>query len=318
PFYTDMRSLFGEYQWRMSDTWTMFLGGRYDWHNYLPDHMFSPRAALVWTPNEKDTIKMMWTKSNRVGNDSTLREGYLLNQADSSVSDHTDVETIETYELRYERQHTKRLWLASSLFYNIHNPVGWSGSTTTKEAILGEMRSIGFELEAAYHTDRLRVIFSHGYTKLVGYSQGKTVQWTALTAAGQEYGMDFAGWDNHVSKLRVEYDLTEKWSVDGSLQVLWGSPGKSDFVDWRREVLGLQDDHIYRGGIFLNLGLQCKANENLLVRFDAYNVLGFIDKDYNAYKVLSDGDTAANGGTLQQQEYITASPAFGVSATYKF
>lgn len=311
PFFTDLTSVFAEHQWRMTEDLTSFLGGRVDWHNYMPGYVFSPRAALVWTPTKKDTIKLMYTKSTRLGNDSTLRQGYLQHAADSSASDQTDVETLEAYELRYERQHTQKLWLASSLFYHIHNPIGWGGSA---ETTLGEMKSVGIELEAAYRTDRMRIIFSHSYTKLLSYKQGKDVEWTALSAAGNGYGMNYANWDNHVSKLRAEYDVTKKVSVDGSVQVLWGSPGKEDFADWRREALAQNDKHIYKGAIFLNLGAQYKATENLLIRFDAYNILGFFDRDINALKSLSE----QGHDDINTEEYNTVAPAFGVSVTYKF
>jgi iron complex outermembrane receptor protein len=314
PFYTDLTSFMGEYQWRMSDAWTMFMGGRLDWHNYLPDMMFSPRAALVWTPTKEDTIKLMYTESSRANTDSTLRAGYLANQLNPTSPDQTDVETLEAYELRYERQHTDKLWLAGSLFYHIHNPVAW-GDTTSGGRILqlGEMKSIGVEAEAIYRTDRTRIIFSHSYVNLLSYDQASNVTKQYYTAAGMGFGsMDFASFDNHSTKLRAEYDVTNRLSIDGSVQVLWGCPGKKGWVEVQQQYWPdpsiPQSKAMYNGGAFLNLGAQYKANKNLLVRFDAYNILGFLDKDINAVKVHTEGN----------EEYWTVSPAFGVSVTYTF
>ncbi len=312
PFYTDLISFMGEYQWRMSDAWTMFLGGRLDWHNYISDKLFSPRAALVWTPDEKNTVKLMYTKASRANTDSVLRQGYILHEADNSRSDQTDVETLEAYELRYERQHTDKLWLASSLFYHIHNPVAWGDTATGGRVLqLGEMKSIGYELEAIYRTDRMRIIFSHSYTKLRSFSQASGITKQYYSAAGMGFGsMDFSNYDNHSTKLRVEYDVTERLSIDGSMQVYWGCPGKKGWVEVQQQWWGgvTHSKPMYNGGAFLNLGVQYKANKNLLVRFDAYNILGFIDKDYNAVKVHTEGN----------EEYWTVAPAFGVSVTYTF
>ncbi|MFA5292008.1 MAG: TonB-dependent receptor plug domain-containing protein [Phycisphaerae bacterium] len=330
PFCTDLKSFMGEYQWRMSEAWTMFLGGRIDWNNYLHNMMPSPRAALVWTPTEEDTIKLMYTRSCRSNYDETLRAGYLANQA-IGKPDLADFETIDSYELRYERQQTQKLWLAGSVFYNIQEPMGWGGRSQEEidtgigngsQKPLGRMRSIGAELEATYRTDRMRITFSHAYTKLLSYSPASNVEWTGLTAAGQGYGMNFANFDNHCTKLRAEYDVTDRLSVDGSIQVDWGCPGKKDFVAWRRSLghylnpgdpgyaRWINDQHIYNGGAFLNLGAQYKASKNLLVRFDAYNILGFFKKDFNAVKSFSD--------RWSNEEYNIVSPAFGVSVTYTF
>ena len=311
-FYTDLTSFMGEYQWRMSDAWTMFLGARLDWHNYLPDKkkMFSPRAALVWTPDKKNTVKLMYTESSRANTDSTLRQGYILHEADNTVSDRTDVETLKAYELRYERQHTNKLWLAGSLFYHIHNPVAY-GDTASGGRImqLGTIRSIGAEFEASYRTDRMRIIFSHSYTKLLGFSLAGNVTKQYYTGGGVT---DFASYDNHSTKLRAEYDVTSRLSIDGSVQVYWGCPGKRGWIKEQQQYWGADgvrnSKTMYDGGAFLNLGAQYKANKNLLVRFDAYNIMGFFDKDINAVKVHTEGN----------EEYWIVSPAFGVSVTYTF
>ncbi|MBN1844978.1 MAG: TonB-dependent receptor plug domain-containing protein [Sedimentisphaerales bacterium] len=317
PFYTDLQSILGEYQWRLADAVTLFVGGRLDWHNYLSDELFSPRAALVWSPTEKDIVKLMYTRSSRANNDSTMRQGYLNHRADPTQEDLADIETIDAYELRYERQHSNALWLAGSLFYHFHEPMAWGGRLPPalldngSQKPLGPMQSIGAELETVYRVDdRMRVIFSHSYTKLLKYKQEDTVEWQPFTG-GPGYNDDYAHWDDNVTKLHAEYDLTPSVSMDGSLGVLWGSPGKSDFVKWRRTLAPPNTDKdIYDGGVFLSLGVQYQASENLLVRFDAYNILGFIDKDINAVKSLSD--------RWATEEYNTVAPAFGVSLSYTF
>ncbi len=57
---TNLYSVFGEHQWSINEKWTSFIGGRIDDHTYT-DEMLSPRAAIVFTPNDKDTYKLMWS-----------------------------------------------------------------------------------------------------------------------------------------------------------------------------------------------------------------------------------------------------------------
>jgi hypothetical protein len=61
---TNLYSFLGEYQWNINDKWTTFVGARLDDHTYTR-LLFSPRAAVVHTPTDKDTFKFMWARSVR-------------------------------------------------------------------------------------------------------------------------------------------------------------------------------------------------------------------------------------------------------------
>lgn len=307
PFHTNLISTLGEYQVRICHEVTAFLGGRVDWHNYI-HNIFSPRAAVTWMPTERDTLKLMFTKSARTNHDTMLREGYINNLADANEPLRDDVETIKTYELRYERQQTEQTWLAGGIFYNFHKPVAWAGSAA-KVAPLGEMQSIGAEVEAIYQGKGKRLIFSHSYVNLCSYSADPCATWQIYTASQFGYGDDFAHWDDHVTKIRGELDLNDQWSVDGSVQLLWGSRGKKDWVVYRQNKPAA-DQHIYEGGYFLNLGIQYEPSEVLLLRVDGYNLLGFIDRDHNAIKSVSED--------WLSEEYNILTPAVGVSAVCRF
>ena len=51
PWTTQTYSILGEDQWQINDEWTTFLGARWDKNTYT-HWMFSPRAAIVYTPSE--------------------------------------------------------------------------------------------------------------------------------------------------------------------------------------------------------------------------------------------------------------------------
>jgi len=309
---TNLYSILGEHQWTISDQLTSFIGGRVDRHTHTVE-MFSPRASLVYTPNKKDTYKIMWARSVRANYEEEMKF-----QADSGGGV-SDPEKLDSFELRYERQHSKNLDFAASIFvhYNLEliawSQVGQEGSSTT----LGEQEEYGCELEASYHTDKTRLIISHGYTKLHDFelAPGKN---TLTTAKPYGYGDDLANWSNHITKLTARHKLDERWTLDGSLRIYWGFPGMRDYCHYRKNptdkanrndypVMEPGWNRGYRGNYYLNLGLQYQPKENLTFRVDGYNLLGIFNKDLNKRNYYgSYGDFRSHAA------------AVGVSVTYKF
>ncbi|MCG8684484.1 MAG: TonB-dependent receptor, partial [Desulfobacterales bacterium] len=114
---TDLLSLFGEYQWKLANPLTLFLSARWDDHSYT-DAMFSPRGVLVYTPTVQDAIKLMASRSARTNSAVEMRLHHENNNADS------DAETLNAYEIRYERQWTKAFSVAGSVFYHDHEVLG--------------------------------------------------------------------------------------------------------------------------------------------------------------------------------------------------
>ena len=156
---TDMYSLLGEYQLTINDQWTTFVGGRFDDHSMTNQIMFSPRAAVVYMPTEKDTLKLMYSKSVRT---PAAEDAKLYNM---QTGDKVQPEKISVYEFRYERQQTNHLWLAGSLFYNDQDIV----TAASGVAPVGNLKSWGVELEAIYRAPRTTFTLSHGFTKQISF-----------------------------------------------------------------------------------------------------------------------------------------------------
>jgi len=55
-FVHEQWALFAEDEWRFTDALALTVGGRYDHHSVFGEH-FSPRAYLVWNPNDTWTVK---------------------------------------------------------------------------------------------------------------------------------------------------------------------------------------------------------------------------------------------------------------------
>jgi iron complex outermembrane receptor protein len=296
---TNMYSLLGEWQWNINDQWTTFAGGRVDKHTFT-DYMYSPRLAVVYTPTGIDAYKLIWSRSVRANNEEEMKAQYDANGTTSSP------EILDSVEFRYERQQSKNLDLAASIFvhYNLEL-ISWSGTSGT--ARTGTEREYGAELEASYHTDKTRLMISHGYTKLYGFTLAPG-QSTYITAKPSGRGDDLANWSNHITKATAQYKLDDKWTFDASFRIYWGFPGMKDF---QRESppSGIENgwEKAFRGDYFLNLGLQYQPTKDLTIGVTGYNLLGIFNIDLNKRNyIASSGD------------YRSEAPAVGVSVTYKF
>jgi iron complex outermembrane receptor protein len=321
----DMYSLLGEWQWNLNDKWTTFLGARLDDHTYTR-WMFSPRAAIVHTPTDKDTYKLMWSRSVRATTEEEMKAQ--ARSSDPTVNNNSEPEKLDSVELRYERQQSKNLDLAASFFvhYNLAL-VEWSQSDHATMPV-GTQRDYGLELEATYHTEKTRLTFSHCYTKLYGFSLADPCQVTYVTSEPYGYGDDLAAWSNHLTKVVLQHKLDDKWTFDASLRIYWGFPGMKDYDEYSVDKIATSyftypggetipiPDHspiedgwekAYRGNYYLDLGLQYKASKDLTIGVMGHNLLGIFNKDFNKRNYW-----ASNG------DYRCEAAAVSVALTYKF
>jgi len=277
---TDMISFLGEHQWTITDTVSSFIGARVDDHTYT-ERMFSPRAALVWAPNTKDTFKFIWARSVRANFAEEMRV-----QVDTGNGSNSRPEKLDSFEIRYERAHTQNLDLAASFF--VHYNLELISYSNGRNVPVGTQKEYGVELEATYHTERTRLMVSHGFTQLYDFHLEPGMA-TVVTAKPYGYGNNLANWSNHVTKFVARHKLDDKWTVDGSLRIYWGFPGLEDYVDYTRNPMAMTDfpavnagwERAYRGNYYLNTGLQYEHSKNLTIRVDGYNLLGIFDPDFN-------------------------------------
>lgn len=293
---TNLYSFVVEDQWNINDEWTSFIGGRID-KNTFTDYMFSPRASLVFTPNEKDTYKLMWSRSLRSNNAQIMK---IQDMNDNGIS---DPEILDSIEMRYERAQNKNLDLAASVFvhYNL-DVIGWSNADLSSVNI-GTQRDWGFELEASYHTKNTRLTMSHGFTQLYDFNleQGRST-----FIAAEPYD-NLANWSNNVTKITAQHKLNEKWTIDGSFRQYWGFPGMEDYVEQNTKI-DSGWERSYRGNSYLNAGLQYQPKKNLIFNVNGYYLLGIFNEDFNKRNYY--GTTT---GT-----YRCHAPAIGISMIYKF
>jgi hypothetical protein len=126
----------------------------------------------------------------------------------------------------------------------------------------------------------------------------------SVSASPQGFGDDFQDSDNYISKLYGSYRIDKELSIDSSLLIFWGKPGKRD--EWE----GLMDLEIapetYRKSARWNVGLNWQVEENARLRFDAHNILGWYNEDLNKRSIHT------------QATYIAEAPALSVTFAYDF
>jgi outer membrane receptor protein involved in Fe transport len=305
---TNLYSLLGEWQWKINDQWTTFLGARLDDHTYT-SQMFSPRAALTHTPNEKDTYKLIWARSVRANYEEEMKK------TDMTIGEDSDTEKLDSVELRYERQHNEHLDLAGSLFlhYNLEL-IGWSNDANG-QTVVGTQKEWGFEVESSYHTSQTRLAISHAFTKLIDFQLADSdmvISDPSIQFSAKPYGFgnDLQRWANNITKIFTQYKLDENWTLDGSLRIYWDFPGLKDYAKYtaQRNGYSLESNSPFHGNYYLDLGLQYRAGENLTLRLDGYNLLGIFDENLNKRNYGGEGSA----------DFRNHAAAVAVSAIYKF
>jgi outer membrane receptor protein involved in Fe transport len=272
--------------------------------------MYSPRMALVWTPTEKDAVKFIGSQSLRTNTEETMRSLWINNQTKSPP------EKMNSLELRYERQQTENLFLASSIYYNKLDVFGWMVGMG-RYGNVGSYKMAGIEFEGTYRTKNTSFTFSHGYSKLVG--QDFEIR-NFITSAWMGYGYDLGNWSNNVTKLTAHHQIDPKWSVDGSLQIMWGYQGGEDNMKFHNTDAYYLSKHTLPDAVdgyddafgmtaFLNMGVQYKLDKHATVRLDAYNILGWVDETLNKDFVF---------GSVWEGAYRVQPPAIGITFQYSF
>lgn len=285
---SDLYSVFGEYRLTLHPCWQAFLGARMDWQTHS-ESMFSPRAALVHTPTQADTFKLMLTRSMRTLWPRTMRNDY-INKGRTS-----DPEVLRAVELRYERLWTKQTSTATGLFYHNHDMLGWN--TGTGWGMLGTVKSYGVEAELSIRSaQRSRFDFSYAFTKMTEIETIGNANAGKVTAADRGYGNDFALWDQHILKAVWHWVCTKRTRLDTSVIARWGLVGAKDYANYRDDVntnTFTADNYDFASrNVILNIGLEHQFTENLRLRGDAYNLLYWVDDTYNTQHNATNADPA--------------------------
>jgi outer membrane receptor protein involved in Fe transport len=268
--------------------------------------MYSPRATLIYTPTEQDTAKVILSRSVRTGQAADMKLAEIL------TGKNTRPEKLKAFELRYERQQTEHLMLAASGFFHDHDITSYNfavGFTTP----LGNVKTWGFEAEAIYTVEDTRLIFSHAFTKLKDWDPEPGLSDAQVISSEHvNFGNDLANWSNHITKLAAHQQLGDRLSLDASVRAYWGYPGFKSYARWNEAQFApwipRAASSQFRPSFFTSLGVEYECSDNMILRLDGHDLLGFFDHDVNQrlYGFYMEGDTRST------------TPSFTLSLTYKF
>ena len=220
-------------------------------------------------------------------------------------------ERLESVETRYEHVRGNSQF-ALSLFYIDLDALGWDNNQQ-RNLLVGNQQQFGFEIETQRKWKRVRLTLNHAYTQLEKFEFIDGAD-TLITAAEFGFGNDLNNWSDHITKLVINYDLTDSWNINGSLRIYWGFPGTEDMAEYVSRLsaeqasrTNLNLDEQFEEQIFLNFGTHYRFNERTSLAANLYNVMGFIDDKYNK-RIF----TSKNNG------YRAEAPAFAISLKTKF
>lgn len=301
-------SFYGEYQGKINDEMTLFVGGRADKHRFSR-WMFSPRLALIYMPDVDETFKLVYNHSVRHSDDADLYSIYLTR------GEKGDVEKIDHIEGIYSRSFDEKHRIDLSLYYDRHEAVSFV-QHTMKQEYIGTLDFYGIEALYRYETPSLAFRFSHSYTKQLDFElDDPSITYQNISASPYGYGNDLANWHTHMTKFFLEYKPTEKFSWNTSLRVFWGMPGAVDLADYNREKLGASTLlPIYSDGkrafgtsAFLDVGVRYRVSEETELSLYGYDLLGLFDDDLNKRNFFQ-----------RTSHYRDTAPAVLVGFRYRF
>lgn len=183
-------------QWRLSQDWTLTVGGRWDDYSDFGD-IFNPRLGLVWEPRPDFTAKLLYGEAFRAPSFSEL---YLKNNPSGLGTPSLEPETIKTYELVLDHQLTHDFRLINSFY-------AYKAEDLIENKLVGsvykfqnstEQDGYGFEMEAQWKASadlKLRAQYSYQHSE------------------NSETGADIANVPNHTAYLAADYFFGNDWKL---------------------------------------------------------------------------------------------------------
>lgn len=309
-----MWALFAEDEWRLSDSLTATLGGRYNHHDAFGGE-FSPRGYLVWTANPNWTVKggvSQGFKAPRVnqlidGMNNVSGQGTVLSIGNPTLKPETSTST----ELGVAFDNQRGIISSATLFHNrIKDRISSGGDcsnvwisscsvnpTATYSINIDEGKTWGLELGNKFALNKQ-------------WSLGVNYTWTDSEAIvnGRKSGQ-LSDTAEHVASAQLNWTPGERWSVwlrgeyrgesrrfDGDAAQLTG--------DNRREYLALGDLQAYS---LFHLGTSYKLSRNVTLSANLYNLF---DKDFDKYKAWTN---SAGETVLGSVYYKTTSATKGTA-----
>ncbi len=261
----------------LTDTLLINAGGRYDHYKDFQGNL-SPRIALIYTPFEKTTIKLIYGEAYRIPNTYELyyTDGNISQKANPGL----DPEKIRTYQVVLEKYFKGFRTAVTGFYYDVENLISLEtdvdGLMVFKNTARAEGKGIQFEIEKKWPVG-IGGRFSYSYQEV----------------GSNEENISFKNFPRHLAKLNIFSPLIKN-KLSAGFELQYVSP---------QQNLNTTSDGGYT--LINTTFLSDRIIGNLDLSFSIYNLL---DKKYSnpASREHIQSDIGQDGR------------AFRFKATYRF
>jgi len=222
---TNTYSLAAELNYQLTSSLNTIMSGRID-KNDQTDRMFSPRLAAVYQVDEKNIFKASWQRSLRMNTLVELHWLELNNKDDKP-------EYSNTFEFSWHYMPSDQLQFSLTAFHNESEILSWDGDNSN---LVGVVKGYGIEPELAYRTDTLSFGINHSFYQLEDWdfklkqedgSSSQTVSYSDFNYFYKylrltDSGKSLTDWVKNQTKLWIDYQVNEQWTVHFDGRIIWG------------------------------------------------------------------------------------------------
>jgi outer membrane receptor for ferrienterochelin and colicins len=267
PYGRNVYALFGQDSVRFNDEFSLLLGFRYDRVEApkipQPDN-FSPRVALVVTPNPKTVFKAMFTSGVALPLNAgvTSQDNFAFGFPNEIVADKS--ERLHSFELEASYQPTENSSIGVNVFYNSLQDIfgGFtipnSNPPTFRLFNQGRVDYVGFEALASMNFNRqalVRIIHQH-----VQFGSVVDYHFDFLTTVDNKHPSNYP---EDVTKLLGDLRINKTFSVNANANLVWNNFS-------RLTTTGSNETGFYA---LLNANLVWEVNPRTEFIFSGYNLL---------------------------------------------
>lgn len=233
PYGRNVYALFGQDSIRFHDEFSLLLGFRYDRVEapqiHHPDN-FSPRIALVITPNEKTVFKAMFTSGVGLPLNAAITSPDAIGFGNFTIIAADKSETLYSFELEGSYKFTASTSIELNLFYNslqniFGNDPNYRGPGF-KTINHGRVDFLGFEAIASANISRQALVrLIHQHVQL-----GSEVDYIFdfLTTLDKEHPSNYP---EDVTKLLIDIRINKNFSVNANANLVWNNFSRLTSID---------------------------------------------------------------------------------------
>ncbi|MCP5246115.1 MAG: TonB-dependent receptor plug domain-containing protein [Burkholderiales bacterium] len=260
PWSIFNHAILGEINWKPSEDWFFFAGGRVDFHEHAKTS-FSPRLAIIKQLENNNTIKVVYSRAVRFLPEDDVRN--FLNDIENTAKIIPD--SVNNLEFTYQHQLTDKTDASVTPWWN------WR-TLSNFHSIFSRYQNMGVEARLSYTTKIFNGTLLHNYG--------------ATNRDATNFGQFFYSFPDNQSKLILEKQFRNGYQVSSSLVMNWSFQRIKEGLS----AVGVAfPKDAYKTSVLWNIGLSRQFGKKLNVRIDGFNILALVDKELSRRNFLQPG-----------------------------